>query len=257
MFLLYQSVSRERPDVCSRDYIEPGRHCYYYCYFLTNQVGETGEPGPLCQGEAAPHEEDNSPGKLGLDLLPDQQGGAARLAGRPGRDDEEEDDDGQSRGGGGDRHGALQAGPAGHEAGGSEEPEEDEEGEEDQGGDLVEGDGAQLPVLLSQHLRHSAALRVGLALSSPAAGEEGEEGASEVLQTGPEEVELEDKPEQQEVDHHVGEAEHHPGAEVEGMTGVSREELHQDQVGRSSYDGPSTPDISRVGHTAQKCHGEV
>ena len=39
------------------------------------------------------------------------------------------------------------------------------------------------------------------------------------------------------------------------MSRVSREEIHQYQVGRSSYDGPSSSNISRVGHTAQDVTG--
>ena len=108
----------------------------------------------------------------------------------------------------------------------------------------MEGDRSQLPVLLPQHSGHSGfRLRFLRRISSGTAGQP---------QTRPEEVKLEDNPDEAEINQDVGEGEHHPGAEGEGVARVAGHEVHQNEVGRSSNDGAGTADVSRVSHAEMR-----
>ena len=114
---------------------------------------------------------------------------------RLGGNEEEEEDDGEGWCGGGYHHSGVNGlAPPHHEARSSEEPDDDQQTEEDECGDLVEGDWTKLPVFLLQHLRHS-----GLSLLRPGSSSPGDQPAPGRT----EEVELEDDPDEGEVEEDV------------------------------------------------------
>ena len=68
-----------------------------------------------------------------------------------------------------------------------------------------------------------------------------------------EKVELENDPEDEQVDEPTGQGEQHPGGEVERMTWIlTVHEGHQDQVWRSSNDGSCSSNVGRIANTEFK-----